>query len=42
VNAAFIEALNAGLTYLNIHTSTHPEGEIRGQVLPASELNGSR
>jgi hypothetical protein len=42
VNAAFIEALNAGLTYLNIHTSTNPEGEIRGQVLPASELIGAR
>jgi plastocyanin len=23
-----------GLTYINIHTSTHPPGEIRGQILP--------
>ncbi|MHB8524243.1 MAG: TIGR03118 family protein [Limisphaerales bacterium] len=29
-----IDEENAGLTYVNIHTSTHPGGEIRGQISP--------
>ena len=30
--AAFIAGLNSGQTYLNIHTSQFPGGEIRGQL----------
>jgi hypothetical protein len=30
--AAFIAGIQAGQTYLNIHTSTNPGGEIRGQL----------
>ena len=30
--AAFIDGLNSGQTYLNIHTSQFPGGEIRGQL----------
>lgn len=33
-----IEALLAGDYYVNIHTSAHPGGEIRGQVLPEINL----
>ena len=29
---AFINGLNAGLAYLNIHTLSNPNGEIRGQL----------
>ena len=28
--------LLAGLWYVNIHSSEHPDGEIRGQILPAT------
>jgi hypothetical protein len=28
------KALQKGLIYINIHTNDHPNGEIRGQVLP--------
>ena len=28
-------ALVSGLTYVNIHTTNYPAGEIRGQVIPA-------
>jgi hypothetical protein len=31
------EALLAGLTYLNIHTTQFPNGEIRGQLIPFNE-----
>lgn len=36
LSATQLEALRAGRTYVNIHTSTNPGGEIRGQILPAS------
>jgi CHRD domain-containing protein len=29
-----VKALTKGLVYLNVHTTTFPAGEIRGQVLP--------
>jgi len=32
--AAFIAGIQNGLTYLNIHTTTFPGGEIRGQLFP--------
>ena len=30
--ADLIENMNAGNTYVNVHTEQHPEGEIRGQI----------
>lgn len=30
--SALISAMNAGNTYVNIHTTQHPAGEIRGQL----------
>lgn len=33
---SFLNALNAGLTYVNIHTAMYPGGEIRGQLRPAA------
>ncbi len=35
LNAAQIADIKAGKIYLNIHTTAHPTGEIRGQVIPA-------
>ena len=35
--AAFITGLTSGLTYLNIHTSQFPGGEIRGQLQAVPE-----
>lgn len=35
LTAAQITAMKNGLTYVNIHTSTFPGGEIRGQLIPA-------
>jgi len=32
--AALIAGLESHLTYFNIHTSAHPTGEIRGQLVP--------
>jgi hypothetical protein len=29
----FVKALLAGNTYINVHTKTHPIGEIRGQLV---------
>lgn len=33
---SFLNALNSGLTYVNIHTAMYPGGEIRGQLWPTS------
>ena len=30
--SALLQAMRAGETYVDIHTSEHPEGEIRGQI----------
>ena len=35
ISAAQADDLKAGLWYVNIHTSVHPGGEIRGQIIPA-------
>jgi len=35
--AAFLAGLNGGLAYLNLHTSTFPGGEIRGQLAAVPE-----
>jgi CHRD domain-containing protein len=32
--SAFLASLKAGATYVNIHTSAFPAGEIRGQIVP--------
>jgi hypothetical protein len=32
VNHSFIESMMEGNTYVNVHTSTNPSGEIRGQI----------
>jgi hypothetical protein len=41
-----IDAMRAGVTYVNVHTSTPsggvPSGEIRGQIRPADERNHGR
>lgn len=33
---SFLNALNSGLTYVNIHTAMYPGGEIRGQLWPTA------
>ncbi len=30
--SALIEAIEAGKAYVNVHTTAHPDGEIRGQI----------
>jgi len=35
--AALIAGIEAGQAYLNVHTSTHPRGEIRGFLAPVPE-----
>jgi hypothetical protein len=32
--AQFVEALEDGLAYVNVHTPRFPGGEIRGQLVP--------
>jgi uncharacterized protein (TIGR03382 family) len=34
LNASQIQAMIDGNTYINIHTSLYPAGEIRGQIIP--------
>lgn len=41
LTAAQISDLNAGLWYVNIHSSTYPGGEIRGQILAAVPVENS-
>ena len=38
VSAAILASFDAGATYLNMHTSAHPGGEVRGQVTPPDVL----
>lgn len=43
--ADLIDAITAGNTYLNVHTTDHPGGEIRGQILPpdfVADLSGGQ
>jgi hypothetical protein len=35
LNATQIDAMKNGLTYVNVHTSNNPGGEIRGQLIAA-------
>lgn len=38
--SALVAAMRQGNTYVNVHTRSHPEGEIRGQIGAAPRLNG--
>jgi len=35
--ADFLAKLRAGDTYVNVHSPSHPGGEIRGQIMPSGE-----
>ncbi len=41
LNAAQIQGMLDGNTYINVHTSFSPSGEIRGQVVPAPASLGA-
>jgi hypothetical protein len=32
--SALIDLMNSGKAYINMHTEAHPDGEIRGQIMP--------
>lgn len=32
--SALIDLMNSGKAYINMHTDKHPDGEIRGQIMP--------
>lgn len=32
-----VRAIEAGVTYANVHTNKHPTGEIRGQIASARD-----
>ena len=34
LNAAGLDALNAGRLYINVHSPDYPPGEVRGQIVP--------
>jgi hypothetical protein len=39
--AEMIAAMRAGAAYANVHTTTHPSGEIRGRLGPATDDEGN-
>jgi hypothetical protein len=39
LSASFLKAMKAGKTYVNVHTTTNPSGEIRGQVKVTTKKN---
>ncbi len=36
LDSAGVQAFNAGELYVNVHTPAHPDGEVRGQIVPSS------
>jgi hypothetical protein len=38
--AGFVQEIRAGFAYANVHTSTSPTGEIRGQLFPSGHDHG--
>ncbi len=35
--SGLIGAINNGTSYVNVHTKQHPNGEIRGQIIPSNQ-----